>query len=148
MELKIIISYACAASKSHAPDYQRKIDCYTYDGKEWALMVMTCSGAQLSSTRCHMKNVIRNSAFLKGLLTGTPRLPQFSQKDDEHISYQFCCWFFLQFFQLKVLLEPFIYLESIQSLLDVWNILYVITFMWKFTHEKPKVSDRYWLIFC
>lgn len=56
--------------------------------------------------------------------------------------------FFLQFFQLKVLLEPFIYLESIQSLLDVWNILYVITFMWKFTHEKPKVSDRYWLIFC
>lgn len=70
MELKIIVSYAWAAYKSHAPDYKRKIDRYTYDGKEWAVMVMACSGAHVSSTRCHMKKFIRNSAFLKCLHTG------------------------------------------------------------------------------
>lgn len=136
MELKIIISYACAASKSHAPDYQRKIDCYTYDGKEWALMVMTCSGAQVSSTRCHMKNVIRNSAFLKGLLTGTPRLPQFSQKDDEHISYQFCCWFFFAVFPTQGITGT-IYLFRIYSITPwcmkyiVCNNIYVKIHTWK-----------------
>lgn len=144
MELEIIVSYAWAAYKSHATDYKRKIDWYTYDGKEWAVMVMTCSGAQVSSSRWHMKKFIRNSSFLKCLRTGMPRLHQFSQQDDEHIS---CQHFLLLFFHLRVLREPFIYLKSIQSLLDVLNILYVITFIWKFTHDKPKVSDRYCFFF-
>lgn len=138
MELKIIVSYAWAASKSHCPDYQRKIDCYTYDGKEWALMVMTCSGAQVSSTRCHMKKVIRNSAFLKCLLTGTPRLPQFSQQDDEHISYQFCCWFFFFFAVFPTQgITGTIYLFRIYSITPwcmkytVCNNIYVKIHTWK-----------------